>query len=107
MQFSPTFWPALALVALGLILLLFAGWVGFVLGIIAIVAGFVVLSRGRGRPRTRRSLAASPRNVMHVADARATSEPDASSMSHSTSPIVRPLLTTRARATIRPERIPA
>ncbi len=53
MQFSPTFWPALALVALGLILLLFAGWVGFVLGIIAIVAGFVVLSRGRGRPRTR------------------------------------------------------
>ena len=54
MNVSPTFWPALALVVLGLILLLFADWVGLVLGIIAIVAGFVVLSRGRRRPRTTR-----------------------------------------------------
>jgi membrane-bound ClpP family serine protease len=50
MNFSPTFWPALALVVLGLVLVLFAGhWIGLVLGIAAIVAGFVVLSRGRGR----------------------------------------------------------
>jgi hypothetical protein len=49
MNFSPTFWPALALVVLGLILMLFAGWIGLILGIIAIVAGFVVLARGRGR----------------------------------------------------------
>ena len=51
MNFSPTFWPALALVVIGLVLILFADWIGFVLGIIAIVAGFVVLARGRGRGR--------------------------------------------------------
>jgi hypothetical protein len=49
MNFSPTFWPALALVAIGLVLVLFAGWIGFVLGIIAILVAFVVLARGRGR----------------------------------------------------------
>jgi membrane-bound ClpP family serine protease len=54
MNFSPTFWPALGLVVLGLILVLFAGTVGFVLGIVAIVAGFAVLARGRRRPRTSR-----------------------------------------------------
>jgi uncharacterized membrane protein len=54
MNFSPTFWPALALVVLGLILLLFVGWVGLVLGVISIIAGFLVLSRGRRRPRTSR-----------------------------------------------------
>jgi hypothetical protein len=54
MNLSPTFWPALALVVLGLILLLFVGWVGIVLGAISIVAGFVVLSRGHRRTRTTR-----------------------------------------------------
>jgi hypothetical protein len=49
MNLSPSFWPALALVVIGLILLFFVGWVGIVLGIIAIVAGFVVLTRGRSR----------------------------------------------------------
>jgi hypothetical protein len=49
MNFTPAFWPALALVVLGVILMLFAGWVGFVLGIVAIVAGFLVLALGRRR----------------------------------------------------------
>jgi hypothetical protein len=53
MNVSPAFWPAVALVIVGVILLFFAGWVGFVLGVIAIIAAFVVLSRGRRRPRTR------------------------------------------------------
>jgi hypothetical protein len=54
MNLSPSFWPALALVVIGLILLFFAGWVGIVLGIIAIVGAFVVLTRGRSRTsRTR------------------------------------------------------
>jgi hypothetical protein len=54
MNFSPSFWPALALVVIGLILLLFAGWVGIVLGIVAIAGAFVVLTRGRSRARPSR-----------------------------------------------------
>jgi hypothetical protein len=54
MNFSPDFVLALALVVVGVILMLAAGWVGLVLGIIAIIAGFVVLTRGRTRGRTQR-----------------------------------------------------
>ena len=49
MNFSPSFWPALALVVIGFILLFVGGTVPVVLGIAAMVLAFVVLALGRRR----------------------------------------------------------
>ena len=47
MNLTPKFLLAVALIVVGMILIFVAGWVGLVLGIIAILAAFVVLTRGR------------------------------------------------------------
>ena len=49
MNFSPSFWPALALVVIGIILLFVGGTVPVLLGIVAMVLAFVVLGLGRRR----------------------------------------------------------
>ena len=49
MNVSPSFWPALALVVVGIILLFVGGTVPVLLGVAAMVFAFVVLAFGRKR----------------------------------------------------------
>ena len=47
MNFTPSFLLAIALIVIGMILIFVAGWIGLIIGIVAILAAFVVLTRGR------------------------------------------------------------
>jgi hypothetical protein len=48
-NFSPSFWPALALVVIGIILMFVGGTVPVLVGIAAMILAFVVLALGRRR----------------------------------------------------------
>jgi hypothetical protein len=48
-NFSPSFWPALALVVIGIILMFVGGTVPVLVGIGAMILAFVVLALGRRR----------------------------------------------------------
>ena len=49
MNFSPSFWPALALVVVGIVLMFVGGTVPVLIGVAAMVLAFVVLALGRRR----------------------------------------------------------